>query len=146
MFWCIVLHCAINLASIWWCFFSDLYLVFCRVKFIGQCRITHGRVTTLGHIIYEVGSSSKSNVNETFVVAVLIFKTCKFFLGSGTLPRPYRHIFKTKWLASLHPYRAGMPASVQASVLLGTLTRELDLCRYLHTNIGPAVVHRCPQL
>ena len=23
---------------------------------------------------------------------------------------------------------------------------ELDLCRYLHTGIGPAIVHRCPQL
>ena len=23
---------------------------------------------------------------------------------------------------------------------------ELDLCRYLHIGIGPAIVHRCPQL
>ena len=52
------------------------------------CRITRRRVTTRGHIIYEVLSSSSSNVNKIFVLK--FFKLV--FPRSGKAPPPYLKI------------------------------------------------------
>jgi len=48
----------------------------------------------------------------------------------------------------LHIRTVRLPVSV-ARVLYtdtGSQLSQGDLCQYVHTSIGPAIVHRCPQL